>query len=91
MDWVDYIEFILNLNTNAEIIIDQMFYDYLADNTQYQIMVSNHFTEQLYGKYSRNTLGFITKADMKEPIELKNYIISKKRKTKIISLFDDIR
>jgi hypothetical protein len=91
IDWVDYIEFILKLNTDSEIIIDQDFYTYLTDNPKYNIMVSNELMEQLYMKGSRNSLGFVAKESMKNYLDLKNYILSKKRKEKITSIFDDIR
>jgi hypothetical protein len=91
IDWVDYIEFIMNINMDVEVIIDQSLYDYLVKNPQYNILVSNKLVEYLYGKGSRSSFGFVVKRDMVEPIQLKNYILSKKRKKKIISLFDDIR
>lgn len=90
IDWVDYIEFLMNLNTDVEVIIDQSFYDYLT-NSHYYMLVSNQTMEQMYGRGSRNSFGFIAKAGVNDSLQLKKYILSKRRKKKILSLFNDIR
>jgi hypothetical protein len=91
IDWVDYIEFILGLNTDIEVIIDQSLNDYLINNTQYHILSSNQIMGQLYGKDSIHSFGFIAKNEWKDSIQLKNYILSKKRMKKITTLFDEVR
>jgi hypothetical protein len=90
IDWVDYIEFMLNFD-DIEVAIDQRVYDYLSKNDYNFIILDENSRKNYNIKYKNAQLGFIVNTTIRTPSELIFYLNTKKRKEKILSLFNDIR